>query len=165
MSICPKCPFASVPIGEHFGEISPGHLGYPFRALGIIFSPKCLFAPSVHLPHRPFVNIWGEMGIRHLGYPVRALEVLLSPKCPFALVPICKHFGEMSPWHLGYHFRALGVSLSSKCPFVLVPICPTAHLQTFEGRVRVEPWASAEKKCRGGKNILEMAILVKAIVR
>ena len=123
MYICPKCPFIPVSICKHLGEKSIRHLGYLFRALGVPLSPKCLFAPSAHLPWCPFVNILGKWAqgtwdtpLGHLmGTPFPQMSIFL--KCPFASLHICKHLRGNGHWNI----RALRVSFS---PNVHLPQCP-----------------------------------------
>ena len=51
LSICP------VSICKNLGRIGTGHLGCSLRPLGVLLSPKCLFAPNAHFPHCLFEKI------------------------------------------------------------------------------------------------------------
>ena len=122
LGICPKCPFAPLPICKSLGEMGTGRLWYPVRALKVPLSDKC---PSAHLPWCPYANIW-EMDTGHLGYPFRKFGVAYPfrlninfPKCPFAPVLI-------SPGaHLDIQPQIL---IFLKSQFAQVPIYFRAHL-------------------------------------
>ena len=60
--------FPQVPICDISGKWAQGHLGYPFRALGVPLSPKRPFAPSAHLP-RAHLKTFGENGHKALAIP------------------------------------------------------------------------------------------------
>ena len=102
MSICPKCPFAPVPICKHLGKMNTGHLGYPF-------SPNvhllwCLFAPVPISPGAQFPQIY-----IFSKYPFPQIPICPNihfPKCQFAPSP---HYLIPSPF--------------ARDPFVLVPNC------------------------------------------
>ena len=102
MSICPKCPFAPVPICKHLGKMNTGHLGYSFSPnvhlpwclfaqvpiSPVPNSPKYIFSPNTHFPRYPFSP--------NIDFP----------KCQFAPSP---HYLIPPPF--------------ARDPFVLVPNC------------------------------------------
>ena len=109
ISICPKCPFAPVPISKNLVVTSIEHLEYPFRAFGAPLSPKCTFALNAHLPQCPFVSIWGKRAKGTWGTPLGHLRFLCPPNVHLPLVPIC--LGARLRTYWGNGPRALGIPI------------------------------------------------------
>ena len=139
---------------QTFGEMDTGHLGYPFRKLGVAypFPPnvhfsqmpicpnahffRCPFVPNIHFfqqpicPTSPYISmpICPKCFFAICPVPMcpgaHLSQVPIRPKCPFTLN---SPYLQMPIFHSAHHFPKspfAPMPISPKCPFAQVPNSP-----------------------------------------
>ena len=111
---------------QTFGEMDTGHLGYPFRELGVaypfppnVYFPQVPICPGAHFSRYPFAQIlsFSTANLRQVPIYFDAhLPRVLFCHLPGAHVPRCSFASSA-------HLPQVSVYANvSKCPFALVPI-------------------------------------------